>query len=174
MSDSEAEFESADEGSKGDDGWDIETDFDLPDLEYVSTEKESSILSKTSKVMDTVQSLKCKVEDLKPFDQNYSTGDISTLQSGFEKSVVNNDNINSKPLVSEENKIIQNEAKQSSVSKNILLNYKLMKCLIFKKRINDTMCILVFSLNVKLKKKKQIQFYPIILLYYDFKIFRIY
>lgn len=33
MSDSEGEFESADEGSNGDDGWEIENDFDLLDIE---------------------------------------------------------------------------------------------------------------------------------------------
>lgn len=114
MSDSEAEFESADEGSKGDDGWEIETDFDLPDLESKPTEKKSSILSPTFKVVDSEQNLKC------PSGQNYSACDVSTLQSGLDRMVVNNDDTNFKPLISEENKIIPNEIKQSSVSKNIL------------------------------------------------------
>lgn len=120
MSDSEVEFESADEGSKSDDGWEIETDFDLPDLVSKPTEKKSSILSHTFKVADSEQNLKCKVDDVKPSGQNYTADDIPTLQSGLNKLVVNNDDSNSKPLISEENKIIQNEIKQNSVSKNIL------------------------------------------------------
>lgn len=120
MSDSEVEFESADEGSKGDDGWEIETDFDLPDLGSKSTENKSSILSHTLKVVDSEQNLKCKVKDEKQPGQNNSACDISTLQSGLDKLVVKNDDKNSKPLISEENKITTNEIKQSSVSKNIL------------------------------------------------------
>lgn len=120
MSDSEVEFESADEGSKGDDGWDIDTDFDLPDLESNPSDKKSSVLSNTLKISDSEQNLKCSVEDVKPSGQNC---DIPMLQSGLDKlTVINNDDPNSKPLISEENKIVQNEIKQSSVSTNILFS----------------------------------------------------
>lgn len=33
MSDSEAEFEGTDEGINGDDGWDVESEFNLPSIQ---------------------------------------------------------------------------------------------------------------------------------------------
>lgn len=128
MSDSEVEFESADEGSKGDDGWEIETDFDLLDVESKVTETKSSILSNISKVEGIEQNVKCKKEDLKPSGPNDTTGITPTLQCGLDNLRVNNDDINSSQLIPEDSNVVQNEIKQSvskidTPSKIFILNF---------------------------------------------------
>ncbi|XP_026823057.1 protein FAM114A2 [Rhopalosiphum maidis] len=102
MSDSEVEFESADEGSKDEDGWEIESDFDLPDVsvEHKPTETKLSTLPNVSDNADTKHS-----------GLNDVSNAVSTAQSKLDKLVVNNDN-KSGSQVSE---IEQNEIKQTSI-----------------------------------------------------------
>lgn len=122
MSDSEVEFESADEGSKDEDGWGIETDFDLPDVEPVSakckpTETNLSTLSSVSDEVDTGQNAKCKHEDTKHSRQNDKSDAVSMVQSELDKLVLNSDNsTKSGPPVSE---AIQNEIKQTSTQPSV-------------------------------------------------------
>ncbi|XP_060850151.1 protein FAM114A2 isoform X2 [Rhopalosiphum padi] len=106
MSDSEVEFESADEGSKDEDGWEIESDFDLPDVKPVSLEHKptETKLSTLPNVSDNA--------DTKHSGLNDASNAVSTVQSKLDKLVVNNDNSsNSGSQVSE---IEQNEIKQTS------------------------------------------------------------
>lgn len=122
MSDSEVEFQSADEGSNGDDGWDIECDFDLPDVEpsagSKSTQKKLSSRPKISNLEETEQNLKHK--DIKPAN-NCTSDTIPKLQARLVNLEVKNDNVNSEQ--NEESKVVQNEIKststQSSVSKHV-------------------------------------------------------
>jgi len=117
MSDSEVEFESADEGSHGGDGWEIENDFDLPDVKPVSVESKPTgpTLSKLSNVSDKVnteQNVKCESENTKQSGQNDVSSAVSMAQSKLNKLVVNNDNCTQpEPKVSE---IVQNEIKQTN------------------------------------------------------------
>lgn len=125
MSDSEVEFESADEGSKGDDGWEVDTDFDLPDLEQSvepkPTEIKSSMLSSVSNLINTDQYIEHKHKDTKPSKQNNTPGSIPTLQSRLDKLAVDSDITNSKSRTLEEDTNSDNATKQtnsqSSVSK---------------------------------------------------------
>lgn len=117
MSDSEVEFESADEGSHGGDGWEIESDFDLPDVKPVSVESKpiAPTLSTLSNVLDKVnteQNVKCGNENTKQSGQNDASSAVSMAQSKLDKLVVNNDNCTQpEPQVSE---IVQNEIKQTN------------------------------------------------------------
>ncbi|CAH1737197.1 protein FAM114A2 [Aphis gossypii] len=106
MSDSEAEFESADEGSKNEDGWEIDSDFDLPDVksvsvEYKPTETKLSALTNFSENVDT-----------KHPEINDACNEMSMVQPKLDKLDVNNDN--STKSESQVSEVIQNEIKQTS------------------------------------------------------------
>ncbi|XP_025206942.1 protein FAM114A2 [Melanaphis sacchari] len=105
MSDSEVEFESADEGSKDEDGWEIESDFDLPDkLVPVENKSAETKLSSLPNVPDDV--------DTKHSGLNNASNSASMVQSKLDKLDVNNDNsTKSGPHISE---VVQNEIKQTS------------------------------------------------------------
>ncbi|XP_022176970.1 protein FAM114A2 isoform X2 [Myzus persicae] len=115
MSDSEVEFESADEGSQGGDGWEIESDFDLPDVKPVSVESKPtgtklSTLSNVSDKVDIEQNAKC--EDTKQPGLNDASDAVSTVQSKLNELAVNNDNsTKSGPQIS---RVVENEVKQTS------------------------------------------------------------
>jgi len=117
MSDSEVEFESADEGSQGGDGWEIENDFDLPDVKPVSVESKSTgptlpTLSNLSDEVNTEQNVKCENENIKQSGQNDASSGVSMAQSKLDKLIVNNDNrTQPEPKVSE---VVQNEIKQTN------------------------------------------------------------
>jgi len=110
MSDSEAEFESANEGSKGDDGWEIDCDFDLPDVQQLSV-RSSAYPEENVKT--------CKRTDVEPPEKDSTVDAIPMIQSRLDKLAVSN---NSQPHISEESKVVQNEIKSpttpSSVSEN--------------------------------------------------------
>lgn len=122
MSDSEVEFQSADEGSNGDDGWEIECDFELPDVESSavskSTELKISSQPKMSNSIETEHIMKHKGIKL---PENFACDTIPTIEASLNKLTVNSDNINSEEHI--ESKVVQNEIKststQSGVSKNI-------------------------------------------------------
>lgn len=116
MSDSEAEFESADEGSNGGDGWDVESDFDLPSVEPKPSTTKIDMLTSIHDTVDTRQNVKCEENNVKSSGQN-KPDDIPELESELEKLSVNNENTTSR-CVPEENKVVQNEIKSNSVSKN--------------------------------------------------------
>lgn len=130
MSDSEVEFESADEGSKDDGGWDIE-DFELPDVESSveskPTETTSYKLSNVSKMEITKQNSQCNNEDVRQSEENVSSDTVPTLQSRLGNLAVNNDNTNCDSQIPKESKDILSEIKPtntvSSVSINILFSY---------------------------------------------------
>jgi len=91
MSDSEVEFESADEGSRGKDGWEIESDFDLPDIKPLSIESKPTgtkllTLSKVSDGVDTEQNVKC--DDTLQSGKNDAPNAVSTVQSKLNKLVI--------------------------------------------------------------------------------------
>lgn len=117
MSDSEVEFESADEGSQGEDGWEIESNFDIPDVKPLSVELKPTgtkltTLPNVSENGDTEQNVKCENENTKHFGQNDVSNAVLIVQSKLDKLVVNNGNITtSEPKISE---TVQNEIKQSS------------------------------------------------------------
>lgn len=122
MSDSEAEFESADEGSNDGNGWDVESDFDLPSVESTKPSKTKiDLFPNIHDAMDTERSVKCKEENPKPSGQN-KPDNVPPLESKLEKLSVINETTNS-GCVPEENKVVQNESKSnnstqsSSVSK---------------------------------------------------------
>lgn len=128
MSDSEIEFESADEGSKDDDGWEIESDFDL-DVEPKKIETKTSMLPNVSDLMDTE-----KYEE-KPLDQN-NTSVIPTLQSRKDKLIANDGNSNySKPHNSENNKVVLNEIKPTNTQSTVSM-YFYKNCIILRGNIN--------------------------------------
>jgi len=111
MSDSEAEFESADEGSKDEDGWEIESDFDLPDVQSVSvkykpTETKLSALPNFSQNVDTKHS---KLND--------ACNEVSMVQSKLDKLDVNNDN--STKSESQVSEVVQNKIKQTSTQMTV-------------------------------------------------------
>lgn len=117
MSDSEVEFESADEGSQGGDGWEIETDFDLPDVKPLSVESKPtgptlSTLSNVSDKVNTEQNVKCENENTKQSEKDDASSAVSMAQCKLDKLVVNNDN-RTQPgrKVSE---VVQNEIKQTN------------------------------------------------------------
>ncbi|VVC39877.1 Protein of unknown function DUF719 [Cinara cedri] len=116
MSDSEVEFQSADEGSNGDDGWEIECDFDLPDAdsstEFKSTETKISSQQKLSNPVETEQNKKCKHEDVKPVE-NFPS-DTSMLHVGLGKLAVSSNNTEQY----EECNMIQNEIKSTRFLNN--------------------------------------------------------
>lgn len=112
MSDSDAEFESADEGgNKSDDGWEIDCDFDLPDVQNPEQD------AKTCKRVPVVEP---------PGKDSVVAADpIPTLQSRLDKLAVCTDNSNCGPLISEENEVVEIETKppttpSSNVSENRL------------------------------------------------------
>ncbi|CAI6345747.1 unnamed protein product [Macrosiphum euphorbiae] len=117
MSDSEVEFESADEGSQGGDGWEIETDFDLPDVKPLSVESKPtgptlSTLSNVSDKVNTEQNVKCENENTKQSEKDDASSAVSMAQCKLDKLVVNNDNRTQPgPKVSE---VVQNEIKQTN------------------------------------------------------------
>jgi len=112
MSDSEVEFESADEGSQGGDGWEIESDFDLPvSVESKPTGPTLPTLSNLSGKVNTEQNVKCENENTNQFGQNDASSAVSMAQFKLDKLVVNNDNLTQPgPQVSE---VVQNEIKQT-------------------------------------------------------------
>jgi len=115
MSDSEVEFESADEGSQGGDGWEIENDFDLPDVKPVPLETKPTVtkLSTLSNVPDKVvteQNVKC--DDTLKSGENDASNAVSTVQSKLNKLVVNNDN--STKSVPQISKVDQSEIMQTN------------------------------------------------------------
>jgi hypothetical protein len=128
MSDSEVEFESADEGSKSGDGWEIETDFDLPDLEQSieskPTEIKSSALSSVSDLANIDQYIEHKHKNTKSSNQTNTFDAIPTLQSRLDKLTIDSDDTNSKSHTLKEDITADNALKetncQSSVSKNVL------------------------------------------------------
>lgn len=126
MSDSEVEFESADEGSKGDGGWEVD-DFELPDVESSMESKPTEITSYVSKMEITKQNSQCNNEDVKPSEENVSSDTVTTLQSRLGNLAVNNDNTICDSQIPKESKVIQSEIKPtntvSSVSINILFSY---------------------------------------------------
>lgn len=108
MSDSEAEFESADEGSKDEDGWEIESDFDLPDVksvsvEYKPTETNLSALPNFSENVNTKHS-----------EINDACNEVSMVQSKLDKL-----DVNSTKSESEVSEVIQNEIKQTSTQTTV-------------------------------------------------------
>lgn len=126
MSDSEVEFESADEGSKGDDGWEVEADFDLPDLEQSKpAEVRSSALSSDPDLVNADQQcVERKQNDTKPSRQNNTSDDaVPTLQSRLDKLAVDGEDTNSRSLALESGTAGDNATKQtnnqSGVSKNM-------------------------------------------------------
>jgi len=146
MSDSEVEFESADEGSQGADGWEIESDFDLPDVKPLSVESKptgptSSTLSNVSDKVNTEQNVKYENENTKQPEKNDAPSAVLMAQSKLDKLVVNSDSHTQPgPKVSE---VVQNEIKQTNtqvseiclltiiklkiktyINKNFLLNYQ--------------------------------------------------
>ena len=122
MSDSEVEFESADEGSQGEDGWEIESNFDIPDVKPLSVELKPTgtkltTLPNVSENGDTEQNVKCENENTKHFGQNDVSNAVLIVQSKLDKLVVNNGNITtSEPKISE---TVQNEIKQSSTQLSV-------------------------------------------------------
>jgi hypothetical protein len=116
MSDSEVEFESADEGSKDEDGWEIESDFDLPDVKPVSLEHKptETKLSTLPNVSDNA--------DTKHSGLNDASSAVSTVQSKLDKLVVNNDN--SSKSGSQVSEIEQNEIKQTSTQSSVSEKYE--------------------------------------------------
>lgn len=111
MSDSEAEFESADEGSKDEDGWEIESDFDLPDVKSVSVEYKPTA-TKLSALPNFSENV-----DTKHSEINYACNEVSTVQSKLDKLDVKNDN--STKSESQESEVIQNEIKQTSTQTTV-------------------------------------------------------
>jgi len=121
MSDSEVEFESADEGSKGEDGWEIESDFDLPDVKPVPVEfkptgsKLSTKVANASNKVDTEQNVKCEDE------KNNTLDAVSMAQSKLDKLVVNNDNSTKSGL--HVSGVDQNEIKQTNTQTSVSKSY---------------------------------------------------
>lgn len=112
MSDSEGEFESADEGSNGDDGWEIESDFDLLDIDSKKVELIST-LPNTPNLIDIERNNKNTNNEKKSLGQDY-TDTIQTIQLKKDKIITNQNNLNSK-----ESKVlneIEPTSTQSSVS----------------------------------------------------------
>lgn len=126
MSDSEVEFESADEGSKGDSGWDVE-DFDLPDeepsIEFKPTKTTFSQLPDISNtdIVDTEQNSECKNEDIKHSGENVLHDAVPTLQYRLANLSVNSDNKNC-GQIPEDSKVIQNEIKPTSTSSSVSMS----------------------------------------------------
>lgn len=96
MSDSESEFESADEGSKSNDGWEVDDNFELPSL-------------------STPEPSKCEFEAAKNFKQNIMPDTIPILKSRIDRHTINNDNTNFEQQIPEESK---NEIKSSNTQSN--------------------------------------------------------
>lgn len=124
MSDSEG-FESADEGREDDDGWDVENDFDLPDIEPSEKPEVTKIKSGASPNVcnqsDSEQSFKDKQENTKPSGEIYTSGATPTLQSKLENLTVNNDDSSSgaQAISAEKCKNVQNETKPSSTQDSV-------------------------------------------------------
>lgn len=125
MSDSEVEFESADEGSKSNDGWNVE-DFDLSDeespIQFKPTETTFSKLPHISNTEDTKQNSECKNEDIKPSGKNVLYNTVPTLQYKLTNLSVNNDNKNCEQIP-DESKVIQNEIKPTGTSNSVSINF---------------------------------------------------
>lgn len=122
MSDSEVEFESADEGN---DGWDVE-DFDLPDeessIEFKPTETTFSKLPNVSSTVDTERNSECKNENIKHSGENVLYDTEPTLQYRLADLSVNNYNKNCEPQFPNDSKVIQNEIKPTSTSSSVSIN----------------------------------------------------
>lgn len=125
MSDSESEFESADEGSKSSDGWKVDDNFDMPNVKQEFIETKSFELPSLSTKVDTEPS-KCEFEAAKNLKQNVMSDTIPTLKSRIDRIKINNDNTNSEQQVPEEskNEIKSNDAQSNNVSKSS--NYNLL------------------------------------------------
>lgn len=123
MSDSE-DFESADEGREGDDGWDVD-DFDLPDIEPSQkpkvTEIQSSASPHVSNQLDTEHSFKGKQKNTKSSSEINTPKASPALQSRLENLTVNNNNSSSGPQIQSYGKseIIQNETKPSNTQDSV-------------------------------------------------------
>lgn len=127
MSDSEGEFESADEGTKDDDGWDIESDVEFPNVDSEQLETKLSTLPSVSDVVDAEHSVQHKSEVSKPSAQINKLDALPTLKSKLDEMALNSVNKNSEPQISVDSKCGQNEIKtttQSSVSNNFSIDSK--------------------------------------------------
>jgi len=96
MSDSETEFKSASEGSESDNGWEVDSDFDFPNVESKSSETKSTELLTAKGVKEKSE---CELSG------QSSKSDI-TLLSNLDRLSV--DNKSFRPQVSEESKFDQN------------------------------------------------------------------
>jgi len=115
MSDSEAEFESADEGNKSDDGWEIDCDFELPDVQQPSIEFKPTADPKHNVEM-------CEPVHVEP--SGIDDAAQATLQSKLNKLAVNNIGRNSRSQISEESgNVVQNEMKSPTTPSNVSENY---------------------------------------------------
>lgn len=123
MSDSEGEFESADEGSKGDNGWDIDNDFDLPDVkpsvESKPIESKLSKLPNVSEAINKEENVQFKLQDPKSSRPNNISNVTPLLQSKIDKLKVDSDNINSGSGTFKENQTVQNEIKTTNTQSNV-------------------------------------------------------
>ncbi|XP_025409362.1 protein FAM114A2 [Sipha flava] len=123
MSDSEVEFESADEGSKSGDGWEIETDFDLPDLEQSieskPTEIKSSALSSVSDLANIDQYIEHKHKNTKSSNQTNTFDAIPTLQSRLDKLTIDSDDTNSKSHTLKEDITADNALKETNCQSSV-------------------------------------------------------
>lgn len=118
MSDSESEFESADEGSKSNDGWKVDDNFDLPNVKQEFIETKSFELPSLSTKVGTEPG-KCEFEVAKNLKQNLMPDTIPTLKSGIDRLRINNDNTNSEQVPEEsKNKIKSSNTQSNNVSKN--------------------------------------------------------
>lgn len=113
MSDSETEFKSASEGSECDNGWEVDSDFDFPNIETKSSEAKLSELLSAKEVNEKSE---CEQKDTKLPGQS-SKSDI-TLLSNLDRLSIDNGSF--RQQVSKESKIDQNEpscTQSSNVSK---------------------------------------------------------
>lgn len=118
MSDSESEFESADEGSKSNDGWEVDDNFDLPNVKQEFIETKSFELPSLSTEVGTETS-KCEFEADKNLKQNLMSDTIPTLKSEIDRLKINDDNINSEQVQGEsKNEIKSGNTQSNNVSKS--------------------------------------------------------
>lgn len=117
MSDSEVEFQSADEGSNDDVGWEIECDFDVPDAESSAGFKPTEM--KIFNSIETEQNIKSKHEDLIAAE-NSTSNSIPSVQAELGKLSLKNDNTNSEQYIG--SKVVQNEIESTSTQSNVSYN----------------------------------------------------
>lgn len=111
MSESEDDFESADEGSReDDDGWEIENDFNLPD-----------VISTKSSVLPDLSSIKLnesKQNDAKQSDQSITSDAVPTSSSRLNSAVVY-DGKSFRTSVPKPSETVEHETKPNSAQSNV-------------------------------------------------------